>query len=264
MQIIKTPWDEFFIELVRKSRRTIKITSPFVKADMCDKMLLAKNHTCRIELITSFKLANIYSGSIDLKAIKNIIKSKGIVKNYSKLHSKIYLFDDKEAIITSGNLTNGGLLSNYEYGVYINEEDIVRQVCKDFDQLLKSKNIGEIKQENIEIVEDILKKIPSQEKSKLPFLDFDSAEYKIDVMNINTTHIASSLSGWQKDVFICVNTINTQKFVLKEMYSFEESLGMLHPRNNNIREKIRQQLQSLRDIGLIEFLGEGRYRKLWV
>ena len=36
-----------------------------------------------------------------------------------------------------------------------------------------------------------------------------------------------------------------------------------HPSNQHIPDKIRQQLQQLRDLGLIEFLGNGRYKKLW-
>jgi type II restriction enzyme len=36
----------------------------------------------------------------------------------------------------------------------------------------------------------------------------------------------------------------------------------LHPENRHVRDKLRQQLQVLRDLGLIEFLGRGRYRRL--
>ncbi|MBZ5564268.1 MAG: hypothetical protein LAP13_17830 [Acidobacteriia bacterium] len=34
----------------------------------------------------------------------------------------------------------------------------------------------------------------------------------------------------------------------------------LHPDNLHVRDKIRQQLQRLRDLGLVEFLGGGKYR----
>lgn len=34
-----------------------------------------------------------------------------------------------------------------------------------------------------------------------------------------------------------------------------------YPENHHIREKIRQQLQLLRDKGIIEFVGRGRYKK---
>jgi type II restriction enzyme len=33
-----------------------------------------------------------------------------------------------------------------------------------------------------------------------------------------------------------------------------------HPANNNIKAKIRQQLQFLRDKDLLEFIGDGRYK----
>ena len=34
-----------------------------------------------------------------------------------------------------------------------------------------------------------------------------------------------------------------------------------YPRNQNVRPKLRQQLQILRDLGLVEFLGKGFYRR---
>ena len=40
-----------------------------------------------------------------------------MVRNYQNLHAKIYLFDNKKALITSANLTNNGLYHNFEYGV---------------------------------------------------------------------------------------------------------------------------------------------------
>ena len=49
-------------------------------------------------------------------------------------------------------------------------------------------------------------------------------------------------------------------FTLEDMYGFEGRLAALYPGNNNVRPKIRQQLQGLRDAGLVAFLGGGRYR----
>lgn len=67
--------------------------------------------------------------------------------------------------------------------------------------------------------------------------------------------------GWLLDVLSCMNSIQTNEFELKDIYCFEEILSGKHPDNNNIRPKIRQQLQLLRDKGFVEFLGKGRYRK---
>jgi len=49
------------------------------------------------------------------------------------LHAKVYIADDECAIITSGNLTDGGLRRNCEYGVAIRVPDQVREIRLHFD-----------------------------------------------------------------------------------------------------------------------------------
>lgn len=78
---------------------------------------------------------NLYSGALDIKGIGALINNNTTVKNYSSLHAKIYIFDDKKAIITSSNLTNGGLVNNFEYGVLIKEKDVVYEIINDFETL---------------------------------------------------------------------------------------------------------------------------------
>lgn len=72
----------------------------------------------------------------------------------------------------------------------------------------------------------------------------------------------SSARGWLIDVLRCVELINSSEFSLEDVYAFEARLKGLYPSNNNIRPKIRQQLQILRDNGIVEFRGDGMYRKL--
>jgi len=67
--------------------------------------------------------------------------------------------------------------------------------------------------------------------------------------------------GWLLDIMNFINKLKGKEFSISEMYSFESSLYNLHPKNNNIQAKIRQQLQILRDKNYIEFLGNGKYRK---
>lgn len=67
--------------------------------------------------------------------------------------------------------------------------------------------------------------------------------------------------GWLMDVLNCVNRIPQILFTLENLYQFVPLLSTLHPQNNNIEAKIRQQLQILRDKGYIEFLGNGVYRR---
>lgn len=68
--------------------------------------------------------------------------------------------------------------------------------------------------------------------------------------------------GWTLDVLNCVNMIKDTTFTLGQIYGFEEMLSIKHPDNHHVKDKIRQQLQMLRNNGIIEFIGRGHYRKI--
>jgi type II restriction enzyme len=65
--------------------------------------------------------------------------------------------------------------------------------------------------------------------------------------------------GWTLDVLNVLRSLGKPRFDLAEVYSHTEELQLLYPSNLHVRPKIRQQLQRLRDMGLVEFLGGGRY-----
>jgi type II restriction enzyme len=68
--------------------------------------------------------------------------------------------------------------------------------------------------------------------------------------------------GWTLDVLKCLDKIDAKDFMLDEVYKFEEELKQKHPTNNFVKDKIRQQLQVLRDKNIIEFVSRGKYRKV--
>jgi len=68
--------------------------------------------------------------------------------------------------------------------------------------------------------------------------------------------------GWILDILNCIEKIPSKEFSLKDVYNFEKDLRVKYPNNNHIKDKIRQQLQFLRDKGLIEFNGRGNYKKI--
>ncbi len=72
--------------------------------------------------------------------------------------------------------------------------------------------------------------------------------------------LPARVRGWTLDVLTAIRRLNRPEFSLADAYSFENHLALLHPENRNIRPKIRQQLQVLRDLGLLEFLGDAHYR----
>jgi len=71
--------------------------------------------------------------------------------------------------------------------------------------------------------------------------------------------IPPTLRGWTLDVLSTIRKLGRTRFSLQELYQLEPHLRRLHPRNQNVRPKIRQQLQVLRNLGLIEFTSPGNY-----
>ena len=68
--------------------------------------------------------------------------------------------------------------------------------------------------------------------------------------------------GWLLDIMRCIEKIDKNEFILEDIYNFENELSALHPENKHIKDKIRQQLQILRDRGYLDFVSRGYYRLL--
>lgn len=68
--------------------------------------------------------------------------------------------------------------------------------------------------------------------------------------------------GWLLDTLSCIERIKEKDFTLNQVYIFEDELKQKHHENNFVKDKIRQQLQYLRDKGFIEFISPGHYRKI--
>jgi type II restriction enzyme len=73
---------------------------------------------------------------------------------------------------------------------------------------------------------------------------------------------STKAKGWTLDVLNCLDKLKSADFSLDEVYKFENELKIKHPENNFVKDKIRQQLQVLRDKNIIEFVSKGKYKKL--
>jgi len=69
-----------------------------------------------------------------------------------------------------------------------------------------------------------------------------------------------SVKGWILDIMNCIEKLGKKEFSLDEVYSFENILNKKHPENKHIKDKIRQQLQILRNKGYLFFVGDGKYK----
>ena len=68
---------------------------------------------------------------------------------------------------------------------------------------------------------------------------------------------------WLLDIMLCIEKLDKKIFHLKELDIFLEELQLKHPKNNYIKDKIRQKIQVLRDKWYLEFVDwKGNYKIL--
>ena len=75
----------------------------------------------------------------------------------------------------------------------------------------------------------------------------------------NVSELDVSGRGWLLDVLNIIRRQGWEHFTLDDIYRFEPELAVIHPNNNFIKDKTRQQLQRLRDLGLLRFENRGHY-----
>ncbi|GBE00100.1 type-2 restriction enzyme DpnI [bacterium BMS3Abin07] len=270
IKILKSPWKSDFIRLVKGARKSIHLASPYIKKDIALLIVDHANPNIKINYLNSFKLSNFYRGASDLEAIEILHNNNVNLKSYHQLHAKVFIFDGKKSVVTSGNLTSGGLLHNYEYGLLVDDAELSSKITDDYQNIFRDKELtGRITIDVINKASQILRSVPKERKTRfqledkelfkrVPVEEIDADKYEGGVDSIR-----ANLKGWEKDVFDVLNEINLDIFKLKDVYKYEDRLKSLHPRNRYVKDKIRQQLQVLRDLGLLQFLGGGVYRKLW-
>ncbi len=109
----------------------------------------------------------------------------------------------------------------------------------------------------------LLNKIPVD--ARIPIVEAGEARAATEVRNAYERlrpleNLKVEKRGWTLDVLNVVRSLNKKEISLPEVYAHADELAKLHPKNAHIPDKIRQQLQVLRDLNLLEFLGSGSYR----
>jgi phosphatidylserine/phosphatidylglycerophosphate/cardiolipin synthase-like enzyme len=97
----------------------------------------------RVDLITDLRPDSILTGALDVEALLAFANSvpHSTITYLPNLHAKVYIADQHTAIITSANLTDGGLIKNFEYGVVVNDPQTITQVRTDLSQYASLGNI---------------------------------------------------------------------------------------------------------------------------
>ncbi|MGC8912726.1 MAG: phospholipase D-like domain-containing protein [Thermoplasmata archaeon] len=144
-KFLLSPWKNEFIDVISKTREELFISSPFINVEgvrILSDAMQTKN-SIEITLVTNLTTQNIVNGLTEPAALLELYKQFTQVKisSLGRLHAKVYLIDNKIGIITSANLTSGGLINNFEYGVLIDEKEIVSTIKDDMSKYYSLGNI---------------------------------------------------------------------------------------------------------------------------
>lgn len=135
-----SPWINDFDGLISQASKSLLICSPFVGRSPCERiaLILRGRGTANIPilLLTDLSRDNMLSGGTDVGALAGLCDAlpRTRIRFLPNLHAKVYIADERYAVVTSANLTDAGLSRNLEYGVYIDERELVKQITADVTQ----------------------------------------------------------------------------------------------------------------------------------
>jgi PLD-like domain/Translation initiation factor IF-2, N-terminal region len=139
VNVLWTPaWHRKLYDLIKSAKHEILLVSPWLKMSGAELILNAvldnSNGAPKINLLTTLEERDLI-GKTSISDIEAYILLHGnevSVRVVRGLHAKIYLVDDSEAIVTSGNLTSRGLgrayNSNLEIALHLTSPDIVSKI----------------------------------------------------------------------------------------------------------------------------------------
>ncbi len=238
-----------------------------------DSLKLATNSANSIEFLLGLDmnwtepdaLKMLYNLSLGNDKITCICLSS--LKSYYTYHPKLYLFNkgnNVKFIIGSSNLTEGGLRKNIEANVVIEttiDNEIISDAYDTYNRLKYHPQRVLPDEEFLDIYTQLANATKEESRNfkkstKYASLNKRYIEKSKSLQKPKVTK--KDLVGWLNNIY---KLIPENEFTTQQVYKYESDLAKLYPNNQNIRPKIRQQLQVLRDMGVIKHIGRSRWIK---
>lgn len=254
-KLLLSPWKNEFFDVVSKTKEELFISSPFINVEgvrILSRAIRTKN-PIKISLITSLMTRNIVNGITEPAALLELYNQFAQVKisSLGRLHAKVYLIDGKIGIITSANLTSGGLVSNFEYGVLIDDKNIVSLIKED---MLKYYSLGNIFDKNL------LEKINEES------LNLRKIKSKVE-NSVKTTRLGKLLNSVTEniDIELLKNRIKEGKtinaiFSDTILYLLSKHKQLTTEELNNLIQKIHPDIC---DDSIDRVINDQHFGKLW-
>ncbi len=182
-------------------------------------------------------------------------------------HPKLYIAtagDEATIVIGSSNLTESGLTKNVEANAVIRAglgEEIVSDAMALYNTLKFDPRRVEPDPEFLTLYEEICraKGEKGRDSDRNAHMRTLTAQFRQKASSLRRPiPTEKDLFGWQKLVF---TKLPDGPFRPRDLYPLEEEFRKYYPENQNIRPKIRQVLQQLRDLGMVRQIERGIWMK---
>lgn len=136
-ELLRSPWFAQFDTLLAGASNSLTLCSPYIGRGPCDRVtkrvFAAGSSKFNLSILTDLSRDNMLSGATDVSALASVLGAwpNTEVRFLPSLHAKVYIADENRAVVTSGNLTDAGLLRNFEYGIALDNTEIIRAIKSD-------------------------------------------------------------------------------------------------------------------------------------
>lgn len=264
--IVTTPTYDWLADCAKACKSQALISSPYVNGGILGLTSLIPEKVSRT-LITRTDLRDFAVGASNLDTLCTLAEGGMSIRTLSRLHAKVYIFDDSTALITSANATYSGLNRNLECGIGTDDSVVVKQLTRSLFAGLGSDTppypmgVSELQalREPLRAIKANLPKQPLRDDSTIHETD-DAVDAEFSIPDKDA--LLDGFNGWQRLTLRGVLDMPEGGFGIDELYGACEPVASIeYPNNRNVQAKLRQQLQMLRDLGLVEFVERGQYKR---
>lgn len=259
-EIVTTPTFEWLAAKTLHCRNELLIGSPYVTDALLELSRLAPKGVSK-RLVTRTKMGDFKMGMSSLDAICAFAEEGARVYSLNNLHAKIYVFDESTALVTSANATQAGLRNNLECGLATSDAYIARQLS--LELMSGFNNADPPRRMKLNELQDMRNPLGAV-SVEMPETE-DESEAEPVISAPDSEAFLNSFTGWNQIALRGALSFSGREFETSELYqACRADAKRQYPMNKNPNAKLRQQLQFLRDMGLIEFVEgkKGWYRLL--
>lgn len=139
------PFDQSLSNDVRRiisnAKNELKLITPYIDMSLISLLLEKNQKGLHIYVITRSRKE--FSGKDAKQAFEHIHKNIGKNHRINELvHSRIIISDGNEALVSSADLTQDSLIGQFNAGILVSENNVIRKLNEYFEQVWKSSDLS--------------------------------------------------------------------------------------------------------------------------